>query len=278
MTSYRDRQAEDKARQEIVRVCRLLWERGYVAATDGNVSVRLGPDRILTTPSGLGKGFIEPEQLVLTNLAGVPLPEHEQTCKDLKPSSELRIHCEAYRQREDIGAVVHAHPPVALAFTIAGMSLAQCVLPEVVLSLGSIPTTRYATPTSAQGPDVIRDLITKYDALILDRHGSITVGKTVFEAYLKLEKLEHAAQVTLAARQLGNVQTLPPDEVRRLTAIRRQTLGLPAEYEGAGCVHCGACGRTLRSAQGPGATPSSNGDEALVERITQAVLKELGRP
>ena len=270
MASYQDRQREESARQEIVRVCRLLWERGYVAATDGNVSVRLGPDRILTTPTGLSKAFLEPEQLVLTDLNGVPLPERQQTCKGLKPSSEQRIHCECYRRRPDIGAVVHAHPPIAVAFTIAGISLAGCVLPEVVLTLGQIPTTPYATPTSAEGPQVVRDLIGKFDALILDRHGTVTVGKTAFDAYLKLEKVEHAAQVTLAARQLGEVQTLPPEEVRRLTAIRRQTLGLPPEYEGDGCVQCGACGRTK--------TPSPEGEDALVERITKAILRELGRP
>lgn len=271
MTSYRDRQAEESARHEIVRVCRLLWERGYVAATDGNLSVRLGPERILVTPSGLSKGFLTPDQLVLADLSGALLPAREQTAKGLKPSSEFRMHCEAYRQRSDIGAVVHAHPPITTAFTIAGIGLAQCVLPEVLLTLGSIPTTRYATPTSTQGPEVIRDLIGKYDALVLDRHGSLTVGRTAFDAYLKLEKVEHVAQVTLAARQLGNVQVLPPDEVRRLTAIRRRSLGLPAEYEGEGCVGCGACGRGDNCEAG-------DSDKALVERITRLVLQELRGP
>lgn len=266
MTSYRDRQLEAQARGEIVRVCRLLWERGYVAATDGNVSVRLGPDRLLATPTGLSKGFLTPEQLLLTDLGGTPRPEREQTCRGLEPSSELRMHCEAYRQRPDIGAVVHAHPPIATAFTIAGIGLAHCVLPEVVLTLGAIPTTRYATPTTAQGPEVIRELIARHDALVLDRHGTLTVGATAFDAYLKLEKVEHAALVTLTARQLGGVQTLPPEEVRRLTALRRQAMGLAAEYEGDACAQCGACGRTGQPA---------TDDALLVERITRAVLREL---
>jgi L-fuculose-phosphate aldolase len=279
MPTYQDRQHEASARQEIVRVCHLMWEKGYVAATDGNVSMRLG-DRILTTPSGLSKGMLDPEQLVLTDLDGKALPAWQQTCKGLMPSSELRIHCEAYRRRPDIGAVVHAHPPVALAFSIAGVSLAGCVLPEVVLTLGAIPTTRYATPTSAEGPEVIRDLIGKFDALILDRHGTVTVGKDPLDAYFKLEKIEHSATVTLAARQLGEVRTLPPEEVRRLTAIRRQTLGLPPEWDGEGCVQCGACGRSKDGAAEAGCTATAcsaaDGDEALVERITRAVLRELG--
>lgn len=282
MPTYSDQQRIDKARQEIVRVCRLMWEKGYVAATDGNVSMRLG-EQILTTPSGLSKGMLDPAQLVLTDLDGKLLPERFQTVKGLKPSSELRIHVEAYHRRSDIGAVVHAHPPVALAFSIAGVSLAGCVLPEVVLTLGAIPTTAYATPTSADGPTVIRDLIGKFDALLLDRHGTLTVGKDPLDAYFKLEKIEHSATVTLAARTLGDVRTLPPEEVRRLTAIRRQTLGLPPEWEGEGCVQCGACGRTKDEASNempacvtpPGEAQKDN-DEALIERITRAVLRELG--
>ncbi len=210
---------EQTARLEIVRVCRLLWERGYVAATDGNVSVRLGADRLLATPSGVSKGLVEPEQLLLTDLSGRPLPDEEQTA-GLRPSSELRLHCAAYRERPDICAVVHAHPPLATACTVAGVSLAEPVLPEVLMSLGTIPTAPYATPSSAEGPEAIRGLIAGHDALLLDRHGTLTVGQTALEAYLKLEKVENLAQVILAARQLGQVQVLPPGEVRRLSAVR----------------------------------------------------------
>jgi L-fuculose-phosphate aldolase len=262
MPTYADQQHVEQARHKIVRVCRLMWEKGYVAATDGNVSMRLG-ERILTTSSGLSKGMLDPAQLVLTDLDGKMLPERFQSNKGLKPSSELRIHAEAYRRRPDIGAVVHAHPPIALAFSIAGVSLAGYVLPEVVLTLGAIPTTSYATPTSADGPAVIHDLIGKFDALLLDRHGTLTVGKDPLDAYFKLEKIEHSATVTLAAHSLGNVRTLPPEEVRRLTSIRRETLGLPPEWEGEGCVQSNA------------SETQANADEALVERITRAVLSEL---
>ena len=224
--------AEQDARQEIVRVCRLLWERGYVAATDGNVSLRLGPNTLLATPSGVSKGFLTPEQLVLTDLTGAPLPDERQTVAQLRPSSELRMHCEAYRQRPDIRAVVHAHPPIATACTVAGVSLTEGVLPEVIVGLGGIPTARYARPSSFQGAEAIRGLIAEHDALLLDHHGSLTVGKTAFEAYLKLEKVENAAQVYLAAQQLGGIRRLPPEEVLGLMAIHRQARASGREDNG----------------------------------------------
>lgn len=215
---------EDQARAEVVRICRLLWERGYVAAGDGNVSVRLG-DRLLATPSGFSKGFLRPEQLVLTDLQGVPLPRQAEAAQGLRPSSELRLHCEAYRQRPDIGAVIHAHPVAAVACSLAGISLAEAVLPEVVLDLGGIPTTRYATPASDEGPEAIRDLIRSHDALLLDRHGSVTVGADLWSAYLKLERMEHAAHILVIAHQLGGVRGLPRDEVERLLAMHRRLRG-----------------------------------------------------
>jgi L-fuculose-phosphate aldolase len=271
LTTYTDRQKEAGLREEVVRVCRLMWEKGFVAASDGNVSVRLGDERLLTTPSGVSKGFLSPSDVVLIDLDGQPVRQPSQGKHSPKPSSEILLHLEVYRQRPDVQAVVHAHPPLAIAFTIAGISLTQCVLPEVVINLGSIPTTAYATPSSAEGPVVIRELICNHDALIIDRHGSVTVGQTLFEAYMKLEKIEHLAHVTLAARQLGRVTELPPEEVRKLVAARRKALGLPPEYEGPGCVHCGACGKGSPGA----ATASGESDEDLVRRVAAAVAREV---
>jgi L-fuculose-phosphate aldolase len=174
---------------------------------------------------------------------------------------------EQLAQFDFIAATVLA---TAIAFTIAGISLTQCVLPEVVINLGSIPTTAYATPSSPEGPLVIRELIRDHDALIIDRHGSVTVGPSLFEAYMKLEKIEHLAHVTLAARQLGRVSELPLEEVRKLVAARRKALGLPPEYEGPGCVNCGACGKS-----GKAASADNDSDEELVRRVTETVLREV---
>jgi L-fuculose-phosphate aldolase len=269
LTTYAGRQQETALREEVVRVCRLIWERGFVAATDGNVSARLGKDRLLTTPSGFSKGFLSPSDVVMCNMEGKAVRLFSQRGKQCEPSSEILLHLEVYSQRPDVQAVVHAHPPLAIAFTIAGVSLAQCVLPEVVVNLGQVPTTAYATPATAEGPVVVRELIRDHDALIIDRHGTVTVGPTLFEAYMKLEKVEHLAQVTLAARQLGRVGLLPPKEVRKLVEMRRQKLGLPPDYDGPGCVLCGACGRD--------ANAGNVSDEELVRQVAETVSRELSK-
>lgn len=270
MATYTERQKELALREEAVRVCRLMWEKGFVSASDGNVSVRLDKNHLLTTPTGVSKGFLSPSDVVLIDMQGQTVRQPGMGRNLPQPSSEILLHLEVYRQRPDVQAVVHAHPPLAIAFTIAGISLAQCVLPEVVINLGSIPTTAYATPSSSEGPVVIRELIRDHDALIIDRHGSVTVGPTLFEAYMKLEKLEHLAHVTLAARQLGRVTELPPEEVRKLVAVRRKTLGLPPEYEGPGCVSCGACGKG-----GKGEVSGSESDDELVRRVAESVMRQV---
>jgi L-fuculose-phosphate aldolase len=229
------RVTEYELRQEMVRVGRLLWERGYVAATDGNLSARLSSDRLLVTPSGLSKGFLSEGDLVAMSLdGGLASPGGRAG----RPSSEILMHLEVYRQRPDVRAVVHAHPPVAIAFSIAGVSLARCVLPEVVVTLGGIPITEYATPGTPEVSESIRQALRSYDAIVLAHHGSLTVGKTLWEAYMLLEKVEQTAQITLAAQQLGRVQTLPPEAVETLAARRAELL----QRQGRDlCEGCSAC-------------------------------------
>ena len=275
MSSYIDNRTEQAWRKEIVRVCRLLHEKGYVTATDGNVSVRLGKNRILSTPSGFSKGFLAPEQLIVTDLEGKRVPSYEPASRALKPTSELPMHLEAYRQRPDIAAVIHAHPPICVALSIAGISLARCLLPEVVVTLGLIPTAEYATPSSAEGPGAIRDLIANHDALVIQRHGTLTVGQDPFDAYLKLEKMEHAAYVTLILRQLGQETPLPPAEVAKLLQMRREK-GLASEGEEEDfCAICGVCDIAVDRPP-PVPTPEHN-EEELVRLVTREVLKELGK-
>jgi len=275
LSNYIDNRTEQIWRKEIVRVGGLLHEKGYVVATDGNVSVRLSKNRILSTPSGFSKGFLAPEQLVVTDLEGRQIPSREPARRDLKPTSELPMHLEAYRQRPDIGAVVHAHPSICVALSIAGISLAKCLLPEVVVTLGLIPTTEYATPSSAEGPGAIRDLIVNHDALIIQRHGTLTVGQDPFDAYLKLEKVEHLAQVTMILRQLGRETPLPPAEVAKLLQMRRE-LGLAREGEEEDfCASCGVC--DIAVDRSPSAPAPEHNEEELVRLVTREVLKKLGK-
>jgi L-fuculose-phosphate aldolase len=204
---------ELKLRQKLVRICRMLHQKNLIAAMDGNVSVKFG-DGLLTTPSGVNKGFLEEEQLILVDWNGRVVEG------DGQPTSEMAMHLAVYRLRPEVEAVVHAHPPLATAFSIAGISLEDFVLPEVVMTMGVIPTAAYATPSTADVPEAIRSLILKHDALILERHGALTVGRDLMEAYNKMEKLEHAALIIFSALQLGRVRCLPPREVERLIQIK----------------------------------------------------------
>ena len=224
---------DDEHRQDMVRICRLMYQNKFVAATDGNVSIKIADDRLLFTPSGVSKALVAEDQLIVTDMAGTKVSGKGEA------SSEIRMHLAVYQERPDVAAVVHAHPPIATAFTVAGVSLAPCVLPEVVFHLGTIPTSAYATPASPQGPEVVRELVRGCDAILLDRHGTLTVGEDVFKAYFKLEKVENYAQVMLIARQLGTVRTLPKDEVDRLMETRRQ-LGISGRVTM--CRGCRICG------------------------------------
>jgi len=270
-----DCHAERTLRQEVVLVCQLLYQKNLIAATDGNVSVRWGPEHLITTPSGIPKGLIKPQDLVVTDLAGNVAPAAVAPHNGHKPSSELRTHLEAYRQRPDILAVVHAHPPVATALSVAGVSLAPCVLPETLVNMGTILTTDYATPTSADVPLVIRDLIRDHDALVLDRHGALTVGSSAMDAYSKMEKVENTAVILAVSRLLGRVRTLPVDEVRRLSAKRNALLAPERGFAGPDCDRCRACEGLSGTAALP---PASQDVEDIVRNVTAQVLGRLGRP
>ncbi|MFC2075150.1 class II aldolase/adducin family protein [Bdellovibrionota bacterium] len=201
---------EQAIRNKIVTICRWMHERGYIASTDGNVSVRLSTDLLLMTPSGVNKGHLTPDQILVTDLEGKKITGEKE------PSSEILMHLKVYALREDVQAIIHAHPPISTAFSVAGKSLSIPALTEVVLTLGEIPTAPYATPSTDEVPKSIASLIESHDALILERHGSLTVGSNLSEAYNNLERIEHAAEILFYASQLGGIRPLPEDEIRRL--------------------------------------------------------------
>jgi L-fuculose-phosphate aldolase len=264
------RVTEHELRQDMVRVGRLMWERGYVVATDGNLSARLSSDRLLVTPTGLSKGFLSADDPLVIRLDGEPVSPFTHRGRDWKPSSEILMHLQVYHRRPDVNAVVHAHPPLATAFSIAGVSLARCVLPEVIVALGGIPTAEYATPGTLEVPKTIDRFIQDYDAIILAHHGSLTLGKTLWEAYLRLEKVEHTAQITLAAQQLGRVSTLSPQAVDRLTEMRRELLQRQGRDLCEGCTVC-----LLGDGYQLPTELSEIEGEALVQQITQTVVDSL---
>jgi L-fuculose-phosphate aldolase len=264
---------EKALREEIVEVGRLMYERGLVVGIDGNISARLAAERILATPSGLCKGMMGPDQLVVVDMAGQKVGPGTAANQNLRPTSETPMHLEAYRQRPDVGAVVHAHPPITVALSIAGISLKECMLPEVIVNIGLLPTTEYATPGSPENKRAIQDLIAGHDGIILQRHGALTVGHSPLEAFFKLEMIEQVARITLILRQLGCGGSLPPEDVEKLLA-QRQTAGLARRGEEAEfCLACGVChlpGEHCR----PPATGGAD-ERGLVEKIASLVVEEL---
>jgi len=204
----------DELRQAIIACGRLCYERRLMTANDGNISVRVDGERVLITASGVSKGRMEAQDLILLDMEGNVL----QAAAGRKPSSETPMHLEVYRQRPDIRAVIHAHPIFATTLTVAGHDLPLNVLPEVMLTLGEVPTTAYATPASHEDAEVIRDLIRTHNALLLRQHGSLTVGIHLEEALIHLERVEHVAQVYYQALLLGHVERIPPAALQKLTA------------------------------------------------------------
>jgi L-fuculose-phosphate aldolase len=206
--------SEQQHRQEICQVGRWMYERGFIVAGEGNLSVRLDADRILTTPTCMNKGMMSPGDLVVMDMDG----RHLQG--DRKISSEAGMHLLFYRMRPDVLAVCHGHPSTATGFAAAGLGLDQALLPEIVVSLGKIPLVRYATPGTADLGAVLEPYVPHYDALLLANHGAVTCGPDLLTAFFRMETLEHFAKIMLAARLVGEPQLLSTREVAKLMAAR----------------------------------------------------------
>lgn len=215
--------ADEQVRADICEVGRRLYARGYTASNDGNISVRVGDDRLIATPKSVCKGFMTPDMMVVTDLSGT------KVAGERDPSSELLMHLEVYKQRPDVKAVVHAHPPIATGFAVAGIPLDRAVLAEVITTLGSIPIAEYATPSTPELPDAVRRYIKAHDGMLLANHGALTCGPDVFAAHYRMETIEHFAKISLVARLLGRENLIARAEVDRLQGLRgRYGIAAPA--------------------------------------------------
>ena len=206
-----------EARRDIVKCAKQAFDSGLVAATDGNISVRMSTDRVMITPGGTSFRNLNPGQMAYVDIEGHLLDYAN------RPSSELPMHLEIYRQRPEIGAIIHAHPPFTTAFTVAGITLETPVLPEVFVMCGRIPTANYATPSTTESADVIRELIKEHDVILLDHHGAVACGLDLDEAYYKMEKLEHAARTIFAANSLGQITPLTEDKLKKLEPFKKKS-------------------------------------------------------
>lgn len=216
---------EGALRRDIARVCRRLYEQGLIAGQDGNVSARLG-DMLLVTPAGLCKVDVTPETVLTVTLDGRSLGEGNDPA--LRPTSELGMHLAIYARRPDVRAVVHAHPPVATGFGVAGEDLLAGVLPEIIFLTGGAPLVPYATPGTPAVARALEPYLERYDAWLLANHGVTTAGPSLTVAHQRLESLEHAARILLTARTLGRVNELSAAQVAELTAARAASGGRSA--------------------------------------------------
>jgi L-fuculose-phosphate aldolase len=210
---------ERKYKEEIVRYGRMLHERCFVAAMDGNLSVRLKGDRILVTPTGLSKGAMRPGDLVIVDLKG------KQIAGRRNVTSEIGMHLLIYRMRPDVAAIVHAHPPTATGFAAAGMALTEPLVCEVVMGLGCIPLARYGTPGTSELAQTLEPYVTDYDAILMSNHGVVTYGDTLEHAYMKMETVEHFAQIALVTHLLGRQQPLEKVDIEKLLTARTKYFG-----------------------------------------------------
>lgn len=260
---------ENNARKLIIEIGKLLYERNYVVASDGNVSIRLDENRVLATPTMTCKGRMTEDGLAITDMDGKPL-------NDKKASSELAMHLLIYKMRPDIKAVCHAHPPNGTAFAVSGLAIDQPILSEVILTLGCVPLTNYGTPSTDELTESMKPFVEHHNALLMANHGAVAYGADLWQAFDRLETLEHTAKIAILAKTLGGANDLPKDAIEKLINIREKAGYLT---ESARCQACGylheskiACELDEKSAN----KTNSNGAkislsrEELIELLAQA--------
>lgn len=213
--------------EQICDICHKMWQLGWVAANDGNVSVRLPDGTFLATPTGISKSFITPDLLVHIDREGNILDGAE----GMRPSSEIRMHLRCYEEREDVCGVLHAHPPAATGYAVANVALDEYSMIETVIALGSIPVTPYGTPSTYEVPEAIAPYLGRHDALLLQNHGALTVGADLLTAYYRMETLELFAKISLNARLLGGAKEISRENIDRLISMR-ENYGVTGKHPG----------------------------------------------
>ena len=243
-------------KKEICEVGLKLWANGFVAANDGNISVKISENEYYCTPTGVSKGDLTPDMIIKVDKDGKKLEGK------LNPSSEIKMHMRVYRERPDVTAVVHAHPPVATAFTVADIDLDQYILPEAVLTIGNVPTCDYGTPSTMEIPDSLDPYIQNHDAFLLRNHGALTVGCNLQKAFFVMEEVEFNAVICKHAMDLGTVHEIANDQLKKLMDLRKK-MNLPGRHPG---IDYGVEPATCNCA-----------NAELVEAITKKVLAALGK-
>ncbi|QOT00227.1 class II aldolase/adducin family protein [Brevibacterium sp. JNUCC-42] len=267
---------EAKVKQVICEIGRKVYEKGFGAANDGNISVRLSSNEIWITPTGVSKGALQPDMLVKVNLLGEVLEG------ELRPTSEMKMHLKVYEMRPDIGGIVHVHPPYATAFAIAGLPLDAATLPESVVLLGTIPVAKYATPSTQALPESIAPHVMNHQGVLLENHGALTWGKDIQSAYYLMESLEFTAKINWIARQMNGTRQLSVERVEELVALREK-MGLQGETPTGvicppGMDVCFPSEHATTPVQPLAVKIDEQQMEEIITRVTKAVISQLQPP
>ncbi len=254
-----------QAKELMCDIGKRVWTRGYVAANEGNFSFRIADDRVLATPTLVSKGFLKSEDIVTLDMSG------KQIGGERKPTSETALHLEIYKNRPDIKAVIHAHPPHATAFAVVKRPIPQCVLPEVEIFLGEIPIVEYATPGTQEFAESVKPFLKDFTVFLLANHGALSIGKDLIDAYYKMEIVEEYCQVLLYTRQLDGYTQISEEKLSELLEIKKR-LGIPdRRTKSGGNISCAI------PAPVPEAKPASAEiDPNTIESIVREVLREKG--
>ncbi len=261
--------SEYEIKKQICDIGKRIYNRGMVAANDGNISVKISDNEFLCTPTGVSKGFMTPEYICKVDADGNVI----QANKGFKPSSEIKMHMRVYKERPDVQAVVHAHPIYATSFAIAGIPLTQPIMPEAVIALGCVPIAEYGTPSTHEIPDAVSKYLQYYDAVLLENHGALAYSDSLLAAYHKMESLEFYAELLFLSKQLGGPQELSEAQVEKLYEIRRQ-FGMTGKHPADVCPNAKA---GLPSCHGCGKNCGGSKDNDLVAEITKKVIAQLGK-
>ncbi len=261
--------SEYEIKKQICEIGQRIYNKGMVAANDGNISVKISENEFLCTPTGVSKGFMTPEFICKVDRNGKVI----QANKGFKPSSEIKMHMRVYKERPDVNSVVHAHPMYATSFAIAGIPLTEPIMPEAVIALGCVPIAEYGTPSTEEIPDAVSKYVQHYDAVLLENHGALSYSDSLINAYYKMESLEFYAQLLYQSRLLGGPKQLTDAQVQRLYEIRRQ-FGLKGKHPADLCPNAKA-GKP--SCHGCGGSCGSKDSDALVAEIAKRVMEQLGK-
>ena len=257
-------------KKEICEVGKKIYDLGFVAANDGNISVKVGPNEFYCTPTGVSKGYMTPDMIIKIDADGNKLEGK------LNPSSEIKMHMRVYKERPDVKAVVHAHPLYATSFAIAGIPLTEPIMPEAVIALGCVPIAEYGTPSTEEIPDAVSKYLQYYDAVLLANHGALSFSDSLLNAYHKMESLEFYAQLLYQSKMLGGPKQLSDSQVQRLYEIRRQ-FGLKGKHPADLCPNAKAGKPSCHSCGGSCGGNCGSEDSDLIAEITKKVLAAMGK-